>query len=114
MIFTENVSKSIVLVIRGTANKRDILADLVAEESEFLDGFSHKGMLDSAREILNQSIKVLQKAFEDHPDYRLVITGHSLGAGTAVLIAMSILTGKTIIDPNKIEIKVGSYLYHKN
>ena len=42
-----------------------------------------------------------------HPDHRLVITGHSLGAGTAILITMAILSGnfKQIVDPKHTQIK---------
>jgi sn1-specific diacylglycerol lipase len=45
--------------------------------------------------------------FSAHPDYRLVVTGHSLGAGTAILISMAILSGnfKQIVDPNLTKIK---------
>ena len=45
--------------------------------------------------------------FSAHPHYRLVVTGHSLGAGTAILISMAILSGsfKQIVDPNLTKIK---------
>ena len=45
--------------------------------------------------------------FSAHPDHRLVVTGHSLGAGTAILISMAILSGsfKQIVDPNLTKIK---------
>ena len=45
--------------------------------------------------------------FLAHPDHRLVVTGHSLGAGTAILISMAILSGsfKQIVDPNLTKIK---------
>ena len=49
-----------------------------------------------------------QRAFEDYPEYQLVITGHSLGRGAAVWAAMTFLSGKTSLDPKKIKIKVGS------
>ena len=41
-----------------------------------------------------------------HPDFDLVITGHSLGAGTAELITLNILSGNVdYIDPVKTKIK---------
>ena len=45
--------------------------------------------------------------FSAHPDHRLVVTGHSLGAGTAILITMAILSGsfKQIVDPKFTKIK---------
>jgi putative lipase involved disintegration of autophagic bodies len=44
----------------------------------------------------------LKSALKDFPDYDLIVTGHSLGAGTAELIALSILMGKVeFIDPGR-------------
>jgi len=46
------------------------------------------------RKILKESEPVLKEALEKNPDFNLIVTGHSLGAGTAELITLSILTGK--------------------
>ena len=108
MIFTDDLTKSVVVAIRGTSSIRDWDADTMVVEVEFLYGFAHQGILDAALEVIRHSDEILKRAFEDYPEYQLVITGHSLGGGTAVLAAMTYLSGKTSLDPNKIIIKVGS------
>ena len=44
-----------------------------------------------AKEILSLSATVVKNAFEKYQDYNLLITGHSLGGGTAELAAMSFI-----------------------
>ena len=94
MIFTDHDSRSIVLAIRGTYSLADVIVDVICDEEEFLDGFAHRGILRGAKKILEESQDTLKETFETYPDYRLVVTGHSLGAGTAILIAMKILSGE--------------------
>ena len=38
---------------------------------------------------LNET-KIIEKAFEMYPDYDLILTGHSLGAGVASLLALKL------------------------
>jgi len=57
---------------------------------EKFKGFTaHEGMIKAARfvytELMNES--VLEDIARDYPGYRLIVTGHSLGAGTAVLLS---------------------------
>ncbi|CAE7426651.1 Dagla, partial [Symbiodinium necroappetens] len=46
---------------------------------------AHKAMLASARAVLERTRSALNEALKENPGYSLVITGHSLGAGTAIL-----------------------------
>ena len=39
-----------------------------------------------------------------HPGYKLVVTGHSLGAGTAILVALELLLGDNKLD-SKVDIQ---------
>ncbi|GIX68671.1 diacylglycerol lipase-beta [Caerostris extrusa] len=51
----------------------------------------HGGMLNAAREVKKKKMEskhILDNAFLEHPDYELVITGHSLGGSVAAIIAM--------------------------
>ena len=105
VIFMDDVSKSIVLAIRGTFCFNDVIVDLVCEEEKFLDGFAHSGILLGAKRILMKCEKMLKVSMESSPDYKLVITGHSLGAGAAILISLAILNGETSIDSNKVQLK---------
>ena len=44
-----------------------------------------------ARKILSLYKNELKKRLERNPEYELIVTGHSLGAGTAELITMILL-----------------------
>ena len=92
MIFTDESTKSVVLAIKGTDNAKDGILNGVASATPFLDGHAHKGMAESSKRIIEESRETLNKAFKMYPGYRLVITGHSLGGGVAVLTTMSILS----------------------
>uniref|UniRef100_A0AAR2KDK0 sn-1-specific diacylglycerol lipase n=1 Tax=Pygocentrus nattereri TaxID=42514 RepID=A0AAR2KDK0_PYGNA len=51
--------------------------------------YAHKGISQAANYIYKKLVNdgILSQAFSIAPEYRLVITGHSLGAGTASLLA---------------------------
>ena len=54
--------------------------------------------------ILNATKPGLAKLLEQHPTYKFVITGHSLGAGTAVLIALKTLLGEDrFVPPGRVK-----------
>ena len=57
---------------------------------DYLDAL--KGMAESSERVLKESSQHLKKAFKTYPGYRLVITGHSLGGGVAILTTMKILS----------------------
>ena len=80
--------------------------DLLAPNVEFLDGLAHDGILKAALRLIEESDDILKSAFEAYPDYRLIITGHSLGAGVAVLLHLGIRAGKfQDIIPSTIKLK---------
>ncbi|XP_053393215.1 diacylglycerol lipase-beta-like [Mercenaria mercenaria] len=92
----DNESESVVVAVRGTLSLEDILTDLVVERAPVcfggVEGFVHTGMFQSAKYIRNKLISecILEKAFQRAEGYRLVITGHSLGAGVAALLALEL------------------------
>ena len=77
----------------------------MAKDIKFLDGFAHQGIAEGSQRILEESSHVLKDAFETYPGYRLIVTGHSLGAATAILITMTILSGSEIVDPENTVVK---------
>ncbi|CAM6089926.1 unnamed protein product [Calypogeia fissa] len=79
--------KAVVLSIRGTFSATDVLTDLKPHSERFGDGYAHSGMLGSARWIRDCVADVLKDLMSKN-GYRLVLTGHSLGAGTAALLTM--------------------------
>ncbi|KAK9808322.1 hypothetical protein WJX73_001382 [Symbiochloris irregularis] len=87
-VATNTDKKELLVCIRGTGEVQDVLADITAFPVEF-DGTGHQvhsGMLASALWLCKRIIslaKVAQKA-----GYRLTLAGHSLGAASAVMLAM--------------------------
>ncbi|XP_035998423.1 diacylglycerol lipase-beta [Fundulus heteroclitus] len=88
--------EAVLVAVRGTLSLKDVLTDLSAEcenlQVEGVSGacYAHKGMCQAAGYIYKKLINdgILSQAFSIAPEYKLVVTGHSLGAGTAALLAI--------------------------
>ncbi|XP_067286851.1 diacylglycerol lipase-beta [Pseudorasbora parva] len=88
--------EAVLVAVRGTLSLKDVLTDLSAEcENLSVEGvsgtcYAHKGISQAAHYIYKKLVNdgILSQAFNIAPEYRLVITGHSLGAGTASLLAV--------------------------
>ncbi|XP_033963171.1 diacylglycerol lipase-beta [Pseudochaenichthys georgianus] len=88
--------EAVLVAVRGTLSLKDVLTDLSAEcENLPVEGvlgscYAHKGMCQAAGYIYKKLVNdgILNQAFSIAPEYKLVITGHSLGAGTASLLAI--------------------------
>ncbi|KAG8513677.1 Sn1-specific diacylglycerol lipase beta, partial [Galemys pyrenaicus] len=96
LVALDHRTESVVVAVRGTMSLQDILTDLSAEsetlnlECEVQDCWAHKGISQAARYVYRRLINdgILSQAFSIAPEYRLVIVGHSLGAGAAALLAI--------------------------
>ncbi|OXU21517.1 hypothetical protein TSAR_001968, partial [Trichomalopsis sarcophagae] len=91
----------VVVSIRGTLSMKDVMTDLNAE-SEVLplspprdDWLGHKGMVQAAEYIKKKLYEeaIITKALEKDPsrgthEFGLTLVGHSLGAGTAAILAI--------------------------
>ncbi|KAG9477024.1 hypothetical protein GDO78_002423 [Eleutherodactylus coqui] len=94
----DHKTETILVAVRGTLSLEDVLTDLSADcenlHTDGVDGdcFSHKGICQAAcyiyRRLINDGI--LNQAFTVAPEYKLVIVGHSLGAGTAAVLAVQL------------------------
>uniref|UniRef100_A0A3B3YM03 Diacylglycerol lipase-beta n=1 Tax=Poecilia mexicana TaxID=48701 RepID=A0A3B3YM03_9TELE len=90
----------VLVAVRGTLSLKDVLTDLSAEcENLPVEGvsgpcYAHKGMYQAAGYIYKKLVNdgILNQAFSVAPEYKLVVTGHSLGAGTAALLAILLRT----------------------
>ncbi|KAM0947634.1 putative fungal lipase-like domain, mono-/di-acylglycerol lipase, alpha/Beta hydrolase [Dioscorea sansibarensis] len=99
-IIHDERSKCFLLIIRGTHSIKDTLTAAtgavvpfhhsVLDEggvSNLVLGYAHCGMVAAAHWIAKRTTPVLLKALSQHPDYSIKIVGHSLGGGTAALLA---------------------------
>jgi hypothetical protein len=110
----DRATKSVVVSIRGTSCLEDVITDLHLEYEEFelslgdktFKGNVHSGMMTSAKNISERIKQVVFDALERNPDYTLVVTGHSLGAGTSSMLC---LLWKNDLDAIKREIEVYCY-----
>jgi len=97
-IAVDHSTNAVVLSIRGTFHVKDAMADLVANPTKFMSGHVHSGMLVCARKKLEMIRNALYTALQRYADYKLVVVGHSLGAGTASLITLLIKQERPDID----------------
>ncbi|NXI68254.1 DGLB lipase, partial [Anseranas semipalmata] len=92
----DHKKEAIVVAVRGTLSFEDILTDLSADcedltlEDVLENGFVHKGITQAANYIYQKLINdgILNQAFTIAPEYKLIIVGHSLGGGTASILAI--------------------------
>lgn len=96
-VIADHKTSNIVIAIRGSISLRDVFTDLTATADKFeAEGFpammAHKGMIVGAEFIAKRlrQVGILNKALAKYPEYGLIITGHSLGAGVAALLAIKI------------------------
>ena len=114
MVVADTKVQKIVISIRGTLSLADLMTDMAAEPVSLKDvlqrdlndlEFSpqemenlqrldadikvHGGMAEAALYVYKRIKKqhLLEMAHVQYSDYPLVVTGHSLGAGTAVILA---------------------------
>ncbi|KAI5059894.1 hypothetical protein GOP47_0024314 [Adiantum capillus-veneris] len=86
-IAIDDAKKCVVLSIRGTYAATDVLTDLQPHSEKFEGGYAHSGILSAARWILENENDNLQILMSENLGYKLVLTGHSLGAGAACLLS---------------------------
>ena len=71
----------------------DLVYFQTGEEAQFLEGQAHEGILQGAKLIVGMAKSEIAEALERKRGYKLVVTGHSLGAGTAILVTLELLLG---------------------
>lgn len=83
--------KSIVVAIRGTNSISDIITDLLCDNEPFAGGYAHGGMKRAAESLYAAILPTLRSALAKYPSYIIAVTGHSLGAGVAILLTKVLL-----------------------
>jgi hypothetical protein len=87
-IALDHASQAIILSVRGTFNINDVITCLLAHPSEFCGGIAHSGMVSAARELAKFAVSIIRKAVQQYPKYEVILCGHSLGGGTAILLSI--------------------------
>lgn len=96
IVFFDHLTHSIVVAIRGTASMSDIITDLSVDTEPFVHNgvhmVAHSGIAQAAETLLGPIRAAIAGARrmkgEKYRAYNVVVTGHSLGAGTACLLGM--------------------------
>ncbi len=84
---------TVVLAIRGTVSTGDLLTDAVSTSTPFLGGWAHSGMVMSAYQVCKTQLPAAAAALVNNPGYAFLVTGHSMGAGVAAILAMLVHSG---------------------
>jgi hypothetical protein len=80
--------KVCVLAIKGTSSMADVGTDLLCKAMPFMGTkFAHEGIMNAARRVVARCVDFIKSLFAPQ-GYEVVVTGHSLGAGTGALAAM--------------------------
>ncbi|XP_076044730.1 diacylglycerol lipase-beta-like isoform X3 [Oratosquilla oratoria] len=91
----DDETEHVIVAIRGTLSLQDAITDMTAlaapVEAEGLPEGSqaHKGMVQAAKFVMQrlEETRAIGVAMSSRSRYGLVVTGHSLGAGTAVVLS---------------------------
>ncbi|KAJ3356691.1 hypothetical protein HDU91_005510 [Kappamyces sp. JEL0680] len=95
LIFMDHVWKTVVIAIRGTKSAADVLVDLKISGARLDSSLGaeyrvHSGFLETAKNIFAsiRESQILDRIIEnpDYAEYRIVLSGHSLGAAVASLV----------------------------
>ncbi|VDN17584.1 unnamed protein product [Gongylonema pulchrum] len=84
IVLEDAKSKSIVITIRGTASMMDAVNDLSLDDEAFSVDVDQDPILrrDEKLDAPDKGLKM------KHPEYTIVVCGHSLGAGVATLLTL--------------------------
>lgn len=85
-VVIDHENKAVVLSIRGSFTVKEILIDVAAFSRPFCGGEAHSEMANAAETIWGEAGETVTKLLFENPEYELIVTGHSLGAGAAVLV----------------------------
>lgn len=85
-VAVDHVDKKVILAIRGTFSLSEIVTDVAAFSRPFCGGEAHSEMATVAERTWQVVGPTILELLEQNPNYELILTGHSLGAGCAALL----------------------------
>src|ERR1044072_7026352 len=81
-VAVDNTNKLVVISFRGSSSTKNFLADIVYDkaETDLCAGcYAHRGFWESWAEARENVLGALISTAREHSDYKMVVTGHSLG-----------------------------------
>ncbi|KAG2212638.1 hypothetical protein INT47_000614 [Mucor saturninus] len=111
-ILKSDSQKTINLVFRGTNSLRQTITDLILIKKDYppVDGTQvHTGFYNSYLEVADQFFPYIQREIAAHPNYKIVVSGHSLGAAHALFAALDLYQRDRRFDASNLSVyTVGS------
>ena len=102
LLSVDDTNQLIVLSFRGSRSISNWITNLdfgSKNASSLCDGCeAHGGFFDSWNSVSDQLSSQLSSAASENPDYKIVVTGHSLGAALATLAAVDLRNNGTELD----------------
>jgi hypothetical protein len=95
----DHAQKKVVLSIRGTFSLQEVMVDVTAFSKEFCGGEGHSEMATMAERVWEKAESTVSSLLKNHPSYDFVVTGHSLGAGTACLLTL-LVQSRNLVQAN--------------
>ncbi|RYP05627.1 hypothetical protein DL765_009776 [Monosporascus sp. GIB2] len=95
----DDAAKEVILAFRGTSNIQDLVVDLSQDLVPFnttgvtnCEGcMAHEGFLKAWNSVAQESIDGVKAELAANSDYKVTVTGHSLGGSLASLATVSML-----------------------
>jgi hypothetical protein len=85
-VAVDHVNKKVVLAIRGTFSLSEVVVDIASFSRPFCGGEAHSEMASMAERVWKVTGDTVLDLLRANGGYELVLTGHSLGGGTACLL----------------------------
>lgn len=103
LVYVDEAHKEIILAVRGLNLVRNadykVLMDNKLGMQMFDGGYVHHGLLKAAKFILERETETLRNLLRRYgPEYKLILTGHSLGSGIAALMTVLVVNNRKEFD----------------